>query len=68
MFSPFPPPHPLPLRLPPYTAIIQEQRAYSSRQATCLSPLPDMSILGSSNLAANRDMMSKIWTNGDSII
>ena len=29
--------------------------------------LPDMSILGSSNSAAAKDMMSKIWTNGDRI-
>ena len=34
----------------------------------CFNPLPDMPILGSSNLAANKDMMSKIWTNGDTII
>ena len=27
-----------------------------------------MSILGSSNSAANKDMMAKIWTNGDTII
>ena len=30
--------------------------------------LPDMPILGSSNSAANKDMMSKIWTNGDTVI
>ena len=30
--------------------------------------LPQMPILGSSNSAANKDMMSKIWTNGDTII
>ena len=29
--------------------------------------LPDMPILGSSNSAANKDMMSKILTNGDTI-
>ena len=28
-----------------------------------INPLPDMSVLGSSNSAANKDMMSKIWTN-----
>ena len=33
-----------------------------------INPLPDMPILGSSNLAANKDMMSKIWTDGDIII
>ena len=27
-----------------------------------------MPILGSSNTAANKDMISKIWTNGDTII
>ena len=36
--------------------------------ALMFNPLPDMPILGSSNAAANKDMMSKIWTNGDSII
>ena len=30
--------------------------------------LPDMQILGASNSAANKDMMSKMWTNGDTII
>ena len=29
-----------------------------------LNPLPNMPILGSSNLAANKDMMAKIWTKG----
>ena len=33
-----------------------------------LNPLPDMPILGFSNSAANKDMMSKIWTNGDTVI
>ena len=32
------------------------------------NPLSHMPILGSTNLAANKDIMSKIWTNGDSII
>ena len=32
------------------------------------NPLPDMPMLGSSNSAANKDMMSKIWTNWDTII
>ena len=36
--------------------------------STFSKPLPDMPILGSSNSAANKDMMSKIWTNGDTII
>ena len=30
--------------------------------------LPDMPVLGSSNSAENNDMMSKIWTNRDTII
>ena len=33
-----------------------------------VNPLPDMPILGPSNSAANKDTMSKIWTNGDTII
>ena len=30
--------------------------------------LPDMPNLGPLNSAANKDMVSKIWTNGDTII
>ena len=30
-------------------------------------PLPHMPILGSSNSAANKNMMSKIWTNGEQL-
>ena len=37
-------------------------------QANTVNPLPYMSNLGSSNSAVNKDMMSKIWTNGDTII
>ena len=33
-----------------------------------LNPSPHMPILGSSNSTASSDMMSKIWTNGDTII
>ena len=33
-----------------------------------INPLPNMAILGSTNSAANRDMMSKIWIDGDTII
>ena len=32
-----------------------------------LDPLPHMPNLGSSNSAANKDMMAKIWTNGGTI-
>ena len=31
------------------------------------NPLPHLPILGSSNSAANKDMMSKTWTNGDTM-
>ena len=33
-----------------------------------INPLPDMPILGFSNSAANKDMMSKILTNRDTVI
>ena len=33
-----------------------------------MNPLPDMPILGSSNSAANKDMMLKTWTNADTVI
>ena len=33
-----------------------------------INPLPDRPILGSSNSTANKDMMSKILTNGDTVI
>ena len=33
-----------------------------------VNPVPDMSILDSSNLAANKDMISKISTNRDTVI
>ena len=33
-----------------------------------VNSLPHMPILGSSNSAANENMMSLIWTNGDTII
>ena len=31
------------------------------------NPLPHMAFLGSSNSVANKDMMSKIWVNGDTV-
>ena len=37
-------------------------------ETVLVNPLPYMLILGSSNSAANKDSMSKIWTNGDTII
>ena len=33
-----------------------------------LNLFPDMPILGSSNSAANKDIISKIWTNGYTVI
>ena len=38
------------------------------REENAVNPLPDMPILSSSISAASTDMMSKIWTNGDTII
>ena len=40
----------------------------ASRDNEYVNPLPHTVILGSSNSAANKDMLSKIWTNGDTII
>ena len=34
----------------------------------CFNLIPHMPILGSSNSVADKDMMAKIWTNGDKII
>ena len=39
----------------------------SKSETMGVNPLPHMPILGSSNSAANKDVMSKIWTNGDTI-
>ena len=41
---------------------------YAMQYVEPLNPLPDIPILGSSNSAANKDRMSKIWTNGNTII
>ena len=38
--------------------------SYNVFKCLSLSPLPHMPILGSSNSAANKYMMSKIWKNG----
>ena len=35
---------------------------------TKINPLPHVPILGCSTSAANKDITSKIWTNGDTII
>ena len=33
-----------------------------------INHLPHMQVLGSSHSAANKDKMSKIWKNGDTVI
>ena len=33
-----------------------------------INPLPYMAMFGSTNSAANRDMMPKIWIDGETII
>ena len=33
-----------------------------------INSLPDMAILGSPNSTAKKGMMSKVWTNGDTVI
>ena len=46
-----------------------EIRAYiKARSLLGLNPLPDWPILGSSNSTSNKDMMSKIWINWDTVI
>ena len=34
----------------------------------CVNPLLHMPVLGFFNSAANKDVMSEIWANGDSVI
>ena len=41
---------------------------YGQHLLNSFNPLPDMPILGSSISTANKEMMSKIQTNGDTII
>ena len=43
-------------------------RFFQSRAEVRINRLPDKPILGSFNSTANKDMMAKIWTNGDRII
>ena len=52
---------------PRWLSLVEHSRANASL-VYCINPLPDMPILGSSNSAASKDLMSKIWTNGDIII
>ena len=41
--------------------------SFKSSLPNNLKPLPDMPILGSSDSAANKDMVAKMWINGDTI-
>ena len=52
---------------PSAKSISPGQSKYSERLYD-INPLPHMPILGYSNSAAIKDMMSKIWTNGDTSI
>ena len=57
--------------MPAVTFVLPDEMADVSiarLQCFILIPLPDKPILGSSNSAANKDTMSKIWKNGDTII
>ena len=50
-----------------YKAVLDTQ--YSSDQSYFfLNPVPYMLISASSNSAADKDMMAKIWTNEDAVI
>ena len=53
-----------------WKGVLMNSRTFSTHISLQLSlnPLPDMPILDSSKSAANKDMISKIWTNGDTII
>ena len=50
---------------------IQETRvhvgAHKPVVTNTLNSLPDMPIINSSHSVGNKDMMSKIWTNGDTV-
>ena len=45
--------------------LILSTKANQMKSVLPFNPLPHMSVLGSSNSAANKDMMAKIWTNGE---
>ena len=55
-----------------YSGLMSQSIAYLYTQilykTKAINPLPDMPILGSSNSAVNKDILSKIRTNGDTII
>ena len=50
------------------TLSVSESLKFVVWERVKLNPSPHMPILGSSYLVANKDTMSKIWTNGDTII
>ena len=61
----------LPLCFQAFSSKSNKQVSSLRIEQSCLSflnSLPDMPILGSSKSAVNRNMMSQIWTNGDTII
>ena len=43
---------------------LAQKMRYVSESSENINPLAGMPILGSSNSAANKDMMSKVWKNG----
>ena len=55
------------LLAPACSALVRPMFLATTSHVLFFNPLPDMSILGFSNSASNKDMMSKIWTNGDTI-
>ena len=50
------------------TDVVATSNLVRVRKLSIFNPLHDMPILGPSNSAENNDMMSKIWTNWDTII
>ena len=51
-----------------YQGHIEKKKKIADAGVFMFNFSPDMPILGFSNAAANKDMMSKIWTNGNTII
>ena len=47
--------------------LILSENSRSRQGHISSNSLPDIPTLGSFNLAANKDMMARIWTNGDTI-
>ena len=57
---------------PPHTYLFKphekQKSLHSFKTTNNINPLPQMLILGFSSSTANKDMMSKIWMNGDRVI